>query len=72
MYLMLDHNEEDWTKFIRFIMKYKLYYVCCQCGSTISKHFNDIDTEEAKPRTSQTQITQVTKTEIAMSQVIAK
>ena len=43
MYLMLDHNVKQYTIFLRFIHRCKLYLCCCCYGYMVVEQLNDLD-----------------------------
>ena len=38
MYLMMDHNHEEYRHFLHILHRFKLYWCCCCCGPMVKKH----------------------------------
>ena len=81
MYLMMNHNSKQYLGFLKIIYGLKLNYVCCCCAKIVPAEIKatekalelHIKTANLPRQNTKTQTTQThTKTEVAMSQVIAK
>ena len=78
MYLMMGHNQYHYVKFLKMIRWLRLHWICCKWSCMVIDQLEAIkanaglsDQDNLARRSTKTQQTH-TKTEIAMSQVIAK
>ena len=68
VFLMQSHNENEYKQFLTLFYKLKIYYVCCGCMDIFITAGQDSKMELERKMKS----TEHTKTDVVMSQVIAK
>ena len=72
MYLMMDHNVEHWLKFLQFIVKLRLYYLCCCCGSNLARQLNGTDLNEPKVNKMKTMETKTLNTKTLNTKILLR
>ena len=43
MYLMMDHNKNEYIKFLRFVKRSKLHWICCKCRKIVIQQLLELD-----------------------------
>ena len=43
MYLMMDHNRDQYVKFLKIVYRLKLHYLCLCCGRMVVQQLEDIE-----------------------------
>ena len=43
MYLMMEHNESEYIKFLKLIYHLKLHFCCCRCRFIVMEQLEDLD-----------------------------
>ena len=46
MYLMMDHNEKQYHKFLKLLYYSKVYYLCCCCKNMVIEQLNTLKDNE--------------------------
>ena len=43
MYLMMEHNKNEYVKFLRAVYYVRLYWLCCCCGHIVNDQLHELD-----------------------------
>eukprot|EP01084_Bolivina_argentea_P278412 475611_1 len=56
MYMMQQHNDDEYYKFLQILHKLRVHYICCCCRSEMEKEGNESSTDSSKDTNIQQQI----------------
>ena len=72
MYLMMDHNKNEYVRFLKFIRKSKVYWICCNCKAIVMQQLMEFDDDgsnlSALERRENMDVTEIDTKDISLPQ----